>query len=110
MPTLKTIITEKLARFSIEITPAELEREFIDAGINPTAGVDKEYDASDSKPVNTVLYNIVTDLLAMPDVTEGGMSLKWDRASVKAYAGLLQTKLGGIASGTPTVTDRSYLW
>ncbi|AUD00939.1 DUF6706 family protein [Spirosoma pollinicola] len=106
MASISETITDRLAVYSIELTPVRLDTLLVDQDLN---GPDT-YSKAQSAAVKTALLSVLTDLLAMPDVTEGGMSLKWDRSAVQVYCNQLRSDLGLTATSEPSVVDRSNLW
>lgn len=108
-PSLYSIVLDELAQYSITLSDTGLARYMIDAGFVP-ADAYKDYTPEKQIMLDQVLLAVVSRILLTPDVTEGGMSLKWDRAGVRVYQGILQARLGIVPAGAPTVSDRSNLW
>lgn len=109
MASITAVITDSLNPFSIELSAVRLERLLVDADLDGST----VYTKDKAQAVKGVLVTVVSDLLAMPDVTEGGYSVKWDRTAVSIYLSQLRAELGitpVATNGTPTVSDRSYLW
>lgn len=98
MATLKAVITAKLQRFGADISDAEMSAFLTDAGVDG----DAEYTSNSQKTMKKALVRIIPEILAMPDVSEGGFSLKLDRNGLKAYLSTLSNELG-VADQSKTV-------
>jgi hypothetical protein len=106
MATVAQVITDKLAGFSIEVSSAALAMLLVD---NDLIEGD-EYSKDNAPKVKSAMLGKLSELLAMPDVTEGGFSLKWDRSAVQAYCNQLRTDLGLVSSSQPVVSDATNRW
>lgn len=112
MATIREYVEGKLARVGLDIGNVEL-----------TVALDTQ-EVDDLTPCDTsdalatakrIIVGVIPELLLLPDVTEGGMSIKRDRAAIAKYYGLLCSELGIVnrldaPAESPTVSDRSYLW
>ena len=106
MASISAVITDSLSPFSIELSTVRLERLLVDADLDGSVA----YTKDKVQAVKGVLVTVVSELLAMPDVTEGGYSVKWDRSAVGAYLSQLRAELGIVPTGTPTISNASNLW
>lgn len=107
MATVREFVDIKLKRLSIELASVELDVLLLTNGVDDNTQCD-----TTSLPVaKRILMAALSELLAMPDVTEGGYAIKWDRAAVGVYLNQLRDELGIIpASTSAIVQDKSYLW
>jgi len=102
-------IQSKLNKFGASIDANELESLLL---LNSIA-VDEVYSADNAEKASKALYSIIPELLAMPDITEGGFSMKFNREGILAYYSLLCKELGlenKLAVKQPKVKNKSYLW
>lgn len=109
MATVAEVIERKLAKLHIDLDQTQLDELEVDFDLNMGAA----YSKANATQVKKALLQLISDLLAMPDVTEGGFSLKYNREGVSAYLSSLREELGITIVQTatvPTVTDKSYLW
>lgn len=111
MATNSEVIKARLNRYGIEIQDAELDAHAVDTALVLT----DEYSINEGPAVKRVLALVLRDLLVMPDLSEGQISIKWDRAAVKAYYGMLCKELGLVnefieIAPQPTIQNKSYLW
>lgn len=106
MATIRQVITAQLGKYAIELTAESMDMLLVDHDLNG----DDTYSKSHVQSVKRALLSEVAALLAKPDVTEGGMSLKWDRASVEKYCNQLKQELGMVDSDGPTIKDITDRW
>lgn len=108
MATIREYLKATLIRYNIELTDAEVDAALIDQGLNPV----NQYTADASRPTKLAIVEIIPGLLLSPDTTEGGYSVKWDRAAVKAYYSLLCAQLGkpDLLTVQPKIKSKSHLW
>jgi len=106
MASISTVITDQLATYSIAITDTKLETLLVNSDLDGNA----VYTKTDKKAVDTALLSAVTDILAMPDVTEGGIAYKWDRTAVLTWANSLRSDLGLSAPSSPKIRNLSNIW
>lgn len=108
MATIRETITAKLARYNIDLSEAELDAAIVDQGLVPT----DEYSASASHKTKLVIVEVIPGLLVVPDVTEGGYSVKFDRAGIMAYYRLICSELGipDKLNPQPRIRSKAHLW
>jgi hypothetical protein len=99
--TAETYITQKFQSFGISLSEADL----LDASL--TIKGDAEVTALNLNDVLMSIRNLIPQILAHPTtITEGGMTIKWDREGLLSYYRYLCKQLGvADESGvTPQVT------
>lgn len=106
MASINSILTREFARRSLELDAVDLEKLCIDNDLNGTS----DYTSAMAPVMDRVVLAGLEWILTMPDVTEGAVSIKYDRASVQQAIDALKTKLGLGGSSGPTVTSMSHLW
>lgn len=108
MATVRGFIESKLAGFGIELSADELDVLLVDANVNGT----DVYSAATALGTKTAIVKAIPELLVKADVTEGGFSVKWDKAGITTYYGMLCEELGLVnrLAKTPTIQDRSNYW
>lgn len=117
MPTVTTggYIASKLSRLRIFLDANELSVAYTNAGITGN----ENYTVSLKPVIDKFFYDIIPELLAMPDKTQGDTSLKWDRPAIKSFYSIvagnldLPNQLPEVIAEMPlkpTITDKSYLW
>lgn len=108
MATVRASIESKLASFGIELSSVDMDVLLVDANVNGT----EEYSTATALGAKKVIANAIPELLLKADVTEGGYSVKWDKAGITAYYGVLCNELGlpNKLDKTPTIQDRSNFW
>lgn len=87
--TIGNYITEKLKVWNVTYSEASIVLELAllgyDAGQEMTQGVN----------LDRFFYNVIPDILMMPkSVSEGGYSITFDTAGMKAYYSMLAKRLG----------------
>lgn len=73
-----------------EVSQTRIDKALIDGDL---AGAD-EYTRTDKTAVDTAALNVLTDLLSAPDVSEGGLSIRYDRTAITKRIAELKTGLG----------------
>lgn len=100
-------VTWKLSKFGL--SEADLTNLLNEAGITPGDEV-----AEDKTLIKTALYNHIPWMLAgLQDVSEGGYSIKWNVAGLKAWYSWLAGELGlddPYATARPKIRDKSNMW
>jgi len=105
MASVQDVIASKLQPLSIELTPVQMEALLVENGLNGSA----PYTLDLKQPVSQALHSMASQLLAMPDVTEGGYSIKYDRKAVQVFCEQLWADISQ-SSTQPKVRNRSSLW
>ncbi|MBA4852074.1 DUF6706 family protein [Emticicia sp. BO119] len=83
-------IKSKLSKFNITLDDNELEGLLLKNSIAP----DEVYEASNTQKADIALHSYIPELLALPDISEGGFSIKFDRQGILAYYKILCSDLG----------------
>lgn len=112
MATIREYVDGKLARVGLEIEDVELTVLMDLRGVDDSTQCD---DAASLAIAKRIIVDAIPELLLLPDVQEGGMSIKRNPAAIKAYYALLCNELGidnklDPPAATPTVKDKSNLW
>lgn len=95
--TNKEYLTIQLGNFGV--SPEQIDLILVDNGIDGNALV------TDTKALKiAVFHQLPAMLAAMQDVSEGGYSVKWNLAGIKAWYSLLATELGLPDNLTPAPT------
>ncbi|GAB3973826.1 hypothetical protein GCM10028806_28500 [Spirosoma terrae] len=108
MATVRGFIESKLAGFNIELSADELDVLLVDANVNGT----DVYSAATALGAKKAIALAIPELFLKADVTEGGYSVKWDKAGITTYYGMLCDELGlpNKLVKTPSIQDRSNYW
>jgi hypothetical protein len=104
--TVQEVIKSRLAQYSLELSTVEMDAIIVDADLDGSV----LYTKAQTTPVKMAMIMALSTVLAKPDVTEGDMSIKWDRSAVQVYLNQLLEETGVTSSSQPTVTDRSNVW
>ena len=98
-------IQAKLNQFGIELSSVELSALLIDNEIVET-------DDYNAKKAKTAIASIIPEILAKPQISEGGYSIKYDSNSVLAYYNLLCSELGfeNKLTPQPKIRNLSNRW
>ena len=84
-------ISQKLGSFGVTITEADLFEALTDTGLNE----DDEMTSDATKAVNLGLISFIPQILARPThISEGGVSISWDRSGLMDYYRLLCRQYG----------------
>lgn len=108
MATVREYVETLMADFGMQTSSARLDIEISVVGGNPAALM-----TSDSVVVaKKTLVAIIPGLLLKPDVTESGMSLKWDRRAIITYYSALCAELGldDLLNPQPKIQSKSEYW
>ncbi|WP_426291978.1 DUF6706 family protein [Dyadobacter endophyticus] len=108
MATIREFIQAKLSRYNIDLSEAELDAAIQDQALTPS----DPYAPEASKPTLKVIASVIPELLLAPDVSEGGYSIKFDRAAVTAYYSWLCGELGipDKLNPQPKIRSKAHLW
>ena len=108
MATIRETISDTLARYNIELSEAEIDSKLIEQGLVPT----DPFTAEASRPVKLAIVGVIPELLLMPDVTEGGYSVKYDKGALMRYYALLCSELGipDKINPQPKIRSKSCIW
>jgi hypothetical protein len=87
----------------VDVPDDSIEKVLIDKGITGT----DNYTADDAKDVDLMAIDVLTSLLSIADVSEGGYSVRYDRKSIMDRLNFLNAKHGLVAYGRPTATMRN---
>lgn len=112
MATIREYVQEEINSLGLNAGNVKLQVQLDKQQINDLDSCDTPEAEAKAK---RVLIELIPGLLLAPDVTEGGMSIKRDKAAIAKYYGLLCSELGIVnrldpPAAAPTVSDRSYLW
>ena len=106
---VREFVEAKLQRIGVRLGSGELDALMIDAGF-VLSGEPQEYTTSNANQAKAAVLSALSDILLMPDIAEGDLSIKYDRAAIATYCATLRTELGIADTTAATVTDKSYLW
>ena len=103
--TVCEFIKSDFLQFGIELSQHEMNALMIDNGID----INTEYD---TKIAKKAIVGYIPKLLLRPDISEGGMSLKYNLQSIQSYYGILCAELGieNKLIERPKVKNRSNVW
>jgi hypothetical protein len=105
--TAQEYIETKLKKFGVDFEQIEIKALFIEQSITPTLSIE---DSASLKSVQKCLVSMLSEMLLMPNITEGGYSVSWNLDGLKAYLNELNTKLGNDVIGEAIVTNASEKW
>lgn len=88
--TIRNYITQKFSSFGVMLKEADLVELWLSHNIN----FDMEITRDNIRDVEVAIAGMTPRILAMPDVSEGGMSISMDREALKEYHSLLCRELG----------------
>jgi hypothetical protein len=88
-----------IAVLQVSVPDNSADKVLLDAGITGTDA----YSAGNSKAIDLCAIDALQGLLSTPDVSEGGYSVRYDRAAVQARLQYLSTKNGVVNPGAPSV-------
>ena len=100
--TIRDYITQKLSSFSLVLKEAD----FVDIGLTYSLNIQDEITADNKVTVDRAYVSFIPKILAMPNVSEGGMSITWDRAALKEHYSMMCRELGLRDDFKPTVRFR----
>lgn len=92
------------ASLQVEFPDSSIDKALIDADITGT----DTYTLANTKVIDEMAIELLQGLLSTPDVSEGDMSIKYDRKAVQARVDYLMGKSGKVSQ--PKVRDVSHLW
>lgn len=100
-------ITQKLGRFDIELSEADL----VDITLNSSISLESEITQDNTNEVNKAIAEFIPSLLARPiSVNESGFSVSWDIEGIKAYYSILCNQLGIENVFASKISDASMYW
>lgn len=108
--TIKEYITTTLSKFQI----SEGEIDVILLNQNLDGG--ETITASGIKDVETAIYNEFSSLIPVMDISEGGLSIKWNIPALMMWYSLLAKKLGkedvlaSLNATDDSVNNASFYW
>jgi hypothetical protein len=92
-----------IAVIRVNVPDNTIEKAMIDNDVTGS----QTYSKSSEKEIDICAIAILKGLLSEPDVTEGGYSIRYDRAAVEKQIGYLSEKHGLTDTAAPTVTGRT---
>jgi hypothetical protein len=95
-----------IAALQISVEDATLDKVLIDLDV---IGSDT-YSKDNATAIDKCAIEVLQGLLSMPDVSEGGYSVKYDRKAVEARLSYLSQKTGVADPLKPTINDASNRW
>ena len=106
--TISAYIQNKLSKLSFDVDADEIGVLLGGQGVDPAAAA----SPSNLNAAKHVMWQLIPELLAMPDISQGRFSVKWKVDGIMAYYRLLCDELGleNKLDRQPEVTDRSNLW
>lgn len=100
-------ITQKLGRFDIELSEADL----VDITLNSSISLESDITQCNINEVNKAIAEFIPSLLARPtSVKESGFSVSWDIEGIKDYYSILCNQLGIENVFASKISDASDLW
>lgn len=105
--TAKEYIEIKLKKFGLDFDANEIKTLFVESGIDATLSVENSEGLFSAQKA---LVSICSELLLMPDITEGGYSIKINREGIQMYLNQLSEKLGLSLIGVPKLKDNTNSW
>ncbi|MBD2753789.1 DUF6706 family protein [Spirosoma validum] len=107
--TIQTVIEAKLNDLTIDVDPVSLRSALLDNNVDGS----QMYTSSKSKDRDSVLFDLVSDVLAKADVSESGLSISFDRKNgIVQYLAKLANKYGWDMPGSsrPTIQNATNRW
>lgn len=107
-----TVKEALLAEISVEASDSQLIKALADVQATEDVLITDIYESSEHRNlVDLAAINVLQSLLSLPDFTEGGVSMKYDKKYMQARLIQLQVRQGVyVEEGTATVSDISNLW
>lgn len=99
--TNKDYLTAALGRFNVTETDVELM--LIDSGLDGAAAVDP-------KACKLAIYQNLSVVLPLANVSEAGYSVSWNMDALKLWYSSLCSELGKPNAVRPKIRNRSNLW
>lgn len=103
--TYKEYLLASLSKFQVSV--ADVNLILINQEINGE-------DVADIRKAKEAIYAEFSGLIPIVEISEGGMSIKWNLPALKMWYSLLAKELGkvDVLAGEPDneVTDRSYMF
>jgi hypothetical protein len=88
-----------------------LGKSLADVQTDTAVDLGDDYDPGQHRTlVDLASIEVLQCLINTPDITEGGLSIKYNRDAMKTRLIYLQDRQGLLVDSTPTVTDISNLW
>ncbi len=88
MATVKGYISSKVNKLYLKISDDELDAALAESEVDG----DATYDNTTARGANIVLLGIMPELLAMPDIAEDSLSVKFDRDAILKFCSLIAAK------------------
>lgn len=103
-------VVEKLSIWGVEYSDKLIVAEMQKVGLSEN----EDYTEATSGKVDLIFYNIIPDLMMMPNsVSEGGYSISYDKKALANFYGQLSKKLGKVNQLTEAnnqIKDITHLW
>ena len=100
--TIGAYISQKLSSFGVQLREADL----LDIELTNSLSAQDDVSVSNKRAVDVALARFIPTIMARQDVSEGGMSISWDRNALKEYYGMMCQDLGIENRLTPRKTVR----
>lgn len=95
-----------IAALQTSVEDATLDKVLIDLDV---VGSDT-YSKVNATAIDKCAIEVLQGILSMPDVSEGGYSVKYDRKAIEARLSFLSQKTGVADPSKPTINDASNRW
>jgi hypothetical protein len=95
-----------IAALQISVEDATLIKALIDLDVDGS----ETYSKVNATAIDKCAIEVLQGILSMPDVSEGGYSVKYDRKAVESRLSFLSQKTGVADPLKPTINDASNRW
>ena len=99
-------IKSKFQSFGIQLSEAEI----LDLSLNESFSLEDEVTITNTDAVNIAIAGLIPSVLARPDVSESGFSMKVNIEGIKSYYSFLCRTYGIEATSLSTISDASNSW
>lgn len=94
-----------MAVVGFEVSDDAIDKSLVDAGIKGA----EEYTTNDAEDIDLCAIDLLQLLLSVPNVSEGGYSISYDRTAIKDRLNFLSGKHGLMNPSSPFITSKS-IW
>lgn len=99
-------IKDKFQSFGIQLSGAEI----LDLSLNNSFALTDDMSESNLEAVSIAMAGIMPTIMARPDVSEGGFSLRINKEALKSYYSFLCSKYNIENTALNTISDASESW
>lgn len=82
------------------------EKAMLDNDIVGTA----QYSKSNTASIDRTALAVLETLLSTSDVSEGDLSIKYDRSAIMKRIDMINSRLSVASASVPKITNKSHLW